>query len=281
MLNLQTLMLQIGGLATPWTAVPTIFERAANLGLRTGVAGWFHPYCRIFRDYLTACTFEPMGSGGLAMRSNSVASSMPLHKAAALRWTKEWDLVLTRVFLVGASEASVAHPIEVLYIRRAQLGAFRRLRARAIEYVADHQLDFIFLHLPVPHPVGIYDRSTASLSLNDSANYLDNLALADRTLGEIRYSVRNAGLEPRTLVVSSDHPVRDFWKEFPFWSEEVDRLTSARQSLSTPLFLVVPGSTPPLYDGPLRTLTMYDLVSLLLEGRTPDPSDWRDWMAVR
>ena len=265
-----------------WTSEETIFGWAKESGLRIGIAGWYHPYCRLFRDSLDACTAEPVGSGATAMRSSLVASMMPLGEAVTLQALHEWRLAAAMVFLQVNVTFGVANETEIRYIRRAQLEAFQNLRSAALEYVADPRLDFVFVHLPIPHPVGIFDRETGDYSLDESANYVDNLLLTDRTVGEIRDSIRAAGMESETvLVVGSDHPVRESWRAFPFWSEEMDQLVRSRGAEKIPLFVYVPESAPPAYGEPLGALVVYDLLRLLLEGGSPQPSDWAGWMATR
>jgi len=179
--------------------------------------------------------------------------------------------------VVGGSAS--AYEEEIPHIRRSQLAAFRNLREAALEYASDPRLDFIFLHLPIPHPLGIFDRHTKKLSTASDANYLDNLVLADQTIAEIRQAVRRAGLEKITaLVVSSDHSMRNHWRKFPFWSGEMERLFSARNRKAIPLFVHVPGKKLPSYNGPLHALVLFDLLKDLLRGKPPRPSDWRAWM---
>ena len=56
--------------------------------------------------------------------------------------------------------------------------------------IRDQSIGFVFIHLPVPHPPGIYDRRPGHQRV--TGTYIDNLALADRTLAELmEYSERN------------------------------------------------------------------------------------------
>ncbi len=249
----DTLRLTRGGSTVSWTSEETIFSWAALRGIRVGIAGWYHPYCRLFATEVSACEFQPMGSGAQLMRTNVVAAAMPLSEAVWLQSLQEWRLVGARVFLRGSASLSKAHSLEIPYVRSAQLEAFERLREAALDYAANPGLDFVFLHLPIPHPVGIFDREAGGYSLSESANYLDNLALADRTLGEIAAGIEDAGLADRTvLVVNSDHPVREFWSGFPFWSEDMERRVASRESLATPLFVRMPAVQPPHTKGVLE-----------------------------
>ena len=63
------------------------------------------------------------------------------------------------------------------------------------------------MHFPIPHPFAIYDRQHADFALSSHTSYLDNLALVDRTVGEVRRTLERAGLwESTILMVTSDHP---------------------------------------------------------------------------
>jgi hypothetical protein len=91
---------------------------------------------------------------------------------------------------------------------RASLQAIMQQRQALI---ADEKIRFVFIHLPVPHPPGIYDRSTGKL--RDGGTYSDNLALADRSLDELISSLNaTASAGNTTLIVTSDHS----WRT-PMW----------------------------------------------------------------
>ena len=60
----------------------------------------------------------------------------------------------------------------------------------------------------MPHEPGIYDRARSDFSIRAAAGdpYAHNLALADRSLGQLRAAVDAAGLTTRTTVmVFGDH----------------------------------------------------------------------------
>jgi hypothetical protein len=58
----------------------------------------------------------------------------------------------------------------------------------------------VLLHLPIPHPNGIYDRHTGQLATAGSS-YIDNLALADRCLAGIRRTLVESGQWDSATVV--------------------------------------------------------------------------------
>ena len=278
----NTLILTTGDASESWSSTQTIFDWASGRGLRVGVVGFYHPYCRVFPDVLSACIVEPMERGAFATGSNVVKSATPRSESVALRLLQEWQIARARVLMLASPNSDDTREIEIPRRRRAQLRAFRKLRDAALEYSADPRLDFVFLHMPIPHPLGIYDRDSGDYSLDRSRNYIDNLVLVDKTLGEIRASIQEASLDQRTvLVVGSDHPMREFWREFSFWTEEMERIFSARKSETIPLFVVTPEAQPARYEGPLGALVVYDLLKLLINGGSPEAADWSNWMSTR
>ena len=69
------------------------------------------------------------------------------------------------------------------------------------ELLRDQRIRFAFLHMPIPHPPGIYDRTTHQLSSH--GDYLDNLVLADETLGALMKIcvLRSKASRPRSLFL--------------------------------------------------------------------------------
>ena len=57
-------------------------------------------------------------------------------------------------------------------------------RARAA--VPDSNIGLALFHLAIPHPPAIYSRAKGTLTAEGHIGYLDNVALADRTLGKLR-----------------------------------------------------------------------------------------------
>ena len=42
-----------------WKDVQSIFSAARTLGLRSGIVGWYHPYCHVFKDVADECLSFP------------------------------------------------------------------------------------------------------------------------------------------------------------------------------------------------------------------------------
>ena len=71
--------------------------------------------------------------------------------------------------------------------------------------IENNQVRFVFLHLPVPHPPGIYDRQRHLL--RSGGTYLDNMVLADDSLGELLQEIdATPSASQTTVIVSSGTP---------------------------------------------------------------------------
>jgi membrane-anchored protein YejM (alkaline phosphatase superfamily) len=123
------------------------------------------------------------------------------------------------------------------------IGEYRSLMERATALIQDRQIHFLFLHLPVPHPPGIYDRHTHRLRAG--GNYLDNLTLADDTLGKLMQEIETSADGDRTtVIVSSDHSWRvPLWDSAPEWTKEEEEISHDTFD-PRPVFLIhFPGET--------------------------------------
>jgi hypothetical protein len=110
----------------------------------------------------------------------------------------------------------------------AHLQEYRNVMARTHALIENDQVRFVFLHLPVPHPPGIYDRQCHML--RSGGTYLDNLVLADDTLGLLLQEIYAAPSGSKTtVIVSSDHSWRiPLWRPAEGWSAEEERACGGR-----------------------------------------------------
>jgi Sulfatase len=148
------------------------------------------------------------------------------------------------------------------------------LMKQARDTLKDERVHFVFIHMPVPHPPGVYDRRTQRMCA--CGNYLDNLKLADDTLGalmrEIDQTSRGA---PTTVVLSSDHSWRvSLWKANADWTPEEEAVSQGRFD-PRPVFMVhFPGQTSGREVlAPLPELVEYDVIAGMLEGKIRGPQD--------
>lgn len=249
--------------AVPWSRQPTVFSRARELGVESGLAGWFHPYCRLLGSQLETCASWPFRFAGeprsVPVRMRDVAAMML------------WSLPFTDQFFF-------VDPLGLeLFPTRSFRGDHRRkhegILAAARAMAADPALGLVFVHSPVPHGPGIYDRRTGKLGAPGDPKewYLDNLALTDRTLGELRQALEQAGLEERTaIVVTADHS----------WGASAN--FDGKRDPRVPLLLHLPGQGDSrLYEPQLRTVVLHDLVLALLSGEVKNADAAARWLKAR
>ena len=175
----------------PWSAQPNVFLRAGALGVNTALVEWFHPSCRILSG-LSYCTWRPM-----ARQYNSMGDGfwqiLP-HQARSLFETSLFS-VFGRPLCAGQ-----------------QTDTYRAILREAETLADDTRFGFTLVHLPIPHAPHAYNRKTGEFTLGNSpiAGYVDSLALLDRTIGEIRRGMENAGTwDSTTVLFTSDHPYRE------------------------------------------------------------------------
>jgi hypothetical protein len=233
------------GRVVRWSKHPTVFSRARVLGYDTAVIGWQLPYPRVLAGSLGAADWRPSVAHEQA-RGNT------FHQALWNQW------------------GSLAPP---LHARRLGSQRFAELADLAIRTAIDSRFGLVLLHLPVPQPPGIYDRATARLTTRsftrDAHGYLDNLALTDRVVGELRRSLARAGLGDRTWIVVSS---AQWWRA----SNDLDGQIDYRVP-----FLVRPpdGGRTRHVDVAFNTLATHDLVLSILRGSISDTADAAAWLA--
>lgn len=240
--------------AVGWSTQPTVFSRAHGAGYTTGIVGWYHPYCRLFGSSLTSCSWEPF---------NAARANYPIGKSML-----EFVRMTTPPFLRSLFDRIGIEDPD--WNTQYHIGSYRRLLTRAREVIVNPNLDLVLIHLSVPHPPFIYDRRQQRFTLlaDPQEGYLDNLALADQTLGEIRETLESAGLwESAGILVSSDHPWRD--------SNKFDGKRDPR----VPFLLKLPGREQGVsYERAFGTVLTGDLLLVLLRGEVETPESAVQWL---
>lgn len=247
-----------------WSEVRNIFDDLRDEGVNSAVVGGELPYCRAIGRSLASCDWFPSGTVDIALKRPSILD-------------RAWYLLRSRPFAFPglSSTRYFRAPLFDQETRRrsraAEAASFERMRHRAGELAVDTRFQLVFMHFPVPHLLGIYDRRTGDYSTSDSSSYLDNLALADRTLGDIRRSLERAGLwEKTTLLVTSDHPLRDWIIEDAGWWN--DRETASLASVPrryVPFLLKTPLERPHEFheELPMGLRLQFTLTQILVGSR--------------
>jgi hypothetical protein len=232
------------GQAARWNAQPNVFSRARALGYDTALIGWHLPYPRVLGPSLGTAAWRP-----------SVAREQARGATLSLALSNQWG--------------SLVPPV---HARRLFAQRFAELSELALRAATDGRLGLVLLHLPLAGPPAIYDRAGGHLTAwNFTAadgSYRDNLALADRTIGELRRGLERRRLTDRTwIVVSAAH-----WREAPREAGPVDHRVP---------FLVRPpegGAATPV-DAPFTTLATHDLILAILRGSVADAGVAATWLA--
>ena len=162
----------------------TIFSDMRDRSIRTALLGWFFPYARLFN-----VDFNVSYPQFLIPISESLTKTVILQ----LR-----NLVESEYFSpFGDSLTANNHITNTTSLHR-----------EAIIQLQKNRYGFIFLHYPVPHNPNIFDSHSHSYGTNRNIRegYLDNVALADVLLGEIRATMQEIDTWDKALVIlSSDH----------------------------------------------------------------------------
>ncbi|HTB15357.1 MAG TPA: sulfatase-like hydrolase/transferase [Bryobacteraceae bacterium] len=224
----------------------TVFASAHAAGANVAIVGWHLPYCRLFAQDLAACSSHNL-ENELSETGTSFARSLTVELESLVAYGYR--------SLLGESPRV-----------KFRLQTLQSMHADAVRNVADPSLNLVYLHLPVPHAPYLYDRFSKRYS--GASTYLDNLALADIYLGDLREAMTAAGLWDKTAVlVSSDHPNR--------MSMSVDGKADPR----VPFLLKMPSQTSgSIYHPELRTVVTKPLLEAILSRKITTPDEAKIWL---
>ncbi len=233
----------------PWSSQPSVFSRARALGANTALLEWYHPTCRVLNG-LTFCNWWPM-----AMQHNSMGESFWQILPNQTR-----SLFETNLFSLFGRSLTAAQ----------QTGVYRAMTGEAERLSVDRDFAFTLVHLPIPHAPHAYNRKTGTFTLGNSpiAGYIDSLALLDRTVGEFRRTMEEAGVwDSTTVLFTSDHGYRD--------SEPLDGKSDPR----VPYILKLASQKDAVaYTQEFNTVLTADLLMGVLSGEITDPAAAVAWL---
>jgi hypothetical protein len=250
-------------LDSPWQRFDqneTVFAEAKRQGWKTGVAGWYNPYCRILNAVLDRCywTYHPSMMGVLFSRLSSDHST----------WENARDglPLAARLAALGHKEIS----------SQGTRDDYRNLLLQGKDLVQDTNTRLAFIHMPVPHPPGIF--RNPNVAGNQAFDYLGNLILADRALGQfLQLLAKSPAAADTVLIVSSDHSWRvSRWRASPGWTKAEERATDGGVFDRRPVLMVrFPGQNKPQQiDRPESAMIVHNLLLDLIQGKVHSPEEW-------
>jgi Sulfatase len=251
----------------------TVFQDALNAGYSTAVAGWYNPYCRLLNDVLDSCywTDDYTVKNGLlsdgTVESNLASSVDERLEPVAPRKLLQWTL---HVPADVENRTGGAH-----------LQDYRDLLQAGDKLLLDRSAGFVFLHLPIPHPHGIYDRRSHRFTTSDST-YIDNLVLSDEYLAHVRQLLESSGQwDSSVILVMGDHGWRTgfLWDTYPGWAPEEQQASPARYDQRPGYIVKLAGqNSGTRIDEPFSAIRTRALVDELLAGEIQSPDQLKEWV---
>jgi len=261
-----------------WRDQPNVFQEARRSGANTSLVGWQLPYCRLIGDSLVHCFEQPGGHPANALLREIQASEEGFWSNVRFLFYVQMQNLID---LFRPLEEALSPDIRDVFVQRRQLRQFLAIRNRAYREIADPQMGFVFVHFPTPHMFAIYDRHRADFALSPNTNYLDNLALVDRTVGEIRGTLEKAGLwESTTLMITSDHAVRPaMWHGRYNWPPAFEQLIGPGASRTVPFILKLARQHQGLvYEPSVSNVSTAQLSLAALSGEVATPQQAVAWL---
>jgi hypothetical protein len=263
-----------------WRNEPNVFTRARELGLNAAMVGWHHPYCRILGNELVDCFALPSTHSTAALAEEAQASRDGIFKSVV--WLFKWQFATLRSIMSG--QGADAEDLRDGLIQRGQQHEYFQIRDQTYRMAADPRIDLLLAHIPAPHMFPIYNRREQSFHLEGQLDYFDNVALVDRTVGELRRTLEQAGLWDRTtILITADHGLRPgAWIGRIGWTEEMDRVTERKPPLTVPFILKLAGQEQAgAVEKPFSNVAAADLSLAVLEGKIATAPQAEAWMNQR
>jgi hypothetical protein len=258
----------------PFQQRKTVFQDAIDAGYSTGIAGWYNPYCRIMPEVLDHCFWS--------YRESTPANLSPNRSLAVdlIRPFRYLWLDIKHVFGRGPGSPSD----EYRDIRQHSMD-YRNLLSAGNAFLADPSIDFLFLHLPIPHPYGFYDRKKKVFTTTHTS-YVDNLALADVYLAHVREILeQKSQWDSSTVIVMGDHSWRttQIWSDSMTWTEEDQSASHGGEFDPRPAYMVkLPNQqTAVRIDQSFSAVSTRALLDALIQGKLQTPTDLQSWVSLQ
>lgn len=226
----------------PWREQNTIFHDAFDRGLKTALLSQWISYCRLLHNILHVCWED----------GNWWRGQLTLWEAV----TRFFPTFLGDYPWIGDSFS-----LKVAYANFQHGTEFKKFTKAVTGVATDPKIGLTYVHFMIPHPPFNYDMKRDAFVQEDRGygSYHENLALLDRTVGQVREKMIEAGTWDDTIVIlSSDHRLR----------------IAGNSETRVPLIIKLPGKTEELrYDKPFKALVLHDILKAALSGELIDVHD--------
>jgi len=251
-----------------WKEIPSIFDKAKKMNLKTAILGNYHPYHKIFGNVVNYC----------------LPSCIP-EVSIWKKMTRYSRLILNTIFFDGIPLMRRSKLFSDDIKREIFIDVYQHMLDKAIPIISDPDYNLIFIHWTIPHAPGIYESSGKKFNPSYQANYFDNLVLVDETIGKIWDVSKDQGIWDSTIViVTSDHWLRKIMLE-------ADICTSLNAEIKdmichpdyrVPLMIKMPHQQEQvLYTGPFRMYHIHDMLENMLKGNIRTSADLTGWMQLQ
>ena len=234
----------------------TVFADAQKAGWRTSAVGWYNPYCTLYAGSIEDCYWMNLDriDGNMSQRSSF--------------WRNTWSPLQQVVREIKAPER--ADRDTCTYDVRQRLKTHLDLNQHATQVLHTDQADFVFLHIGVPHSPNIWSRIDDNYTQFCDSSYIDNLALADRILGD---TMKTLQASPRwkdtSVIVQGDHSWRiNLWDWLPAWTDEDDAASRSGFDPRPAVIVHQAGQTQPQTNAtPWSLLNVHSIIENVLHNQ--------------
>jgi hypothetical protein len=246
----------------------TVFAEAQSLGFHPAIVGWYNPYCRLLSRQLSSCVW-----------ANNFSRMFP---TSPLQGNLFYSIVRPVLRIPHFFFPHSFRAYDQIFPQQMHIDDYKQLYSAADKALADPSLDFVFLHMPIPHPGGIYDRRRGVLT-TDTSTYIDNLALVDKYLAHLRQTLQQEHeWDDATILIMGDHSWRTqlIWESAPDWTEEEQRASHGGQFDDRPFYaLKLPAQqTSAHITSTVHALNTRNLLDALLRHQIQTPQQLDAWV---
>ena len=262
-----------------WSDQETVFSQAYKKGYRSAIKGFYHPYHRLFNDYLAEKKSFSLKIDLFDLRTLS---------AFILKKTFQLNFYFLEKLgsLAQSKTSSLASPKRHNHLKNFPLDqlekTFKNFHQEVLRLTTKSDLNFIFIHCPYPHCPAYYSLKQDCFSCDDSADYFGNVKMTDHFFGEICQELKKQGLWDQTfLVVSSDHWFRESWTQLPFWYQVNHKEEDLAKQVDLRVPLLIKGINQKaglVFEKSLNTVILHNLFLEMMDEKMSSAEDLKNWL---